>query len=188
MNINIDEKKRKILIIGLIGVVLLISDIFLVVLPLVRKSFSLKAQIVSIGKDMSSLDQQIHMLDTTNKKLQALKTERDSYERSLPKEEEIPALVGNLSAIAGKVGVDIIAVKPVRIESREGPGQEAVIFHEVPLEIFAKGGYHQMGKFINELETSGKYIEVKDMEITRDELMPRKHFSRILIATYILRE
>lgn len=181
------EQNRKVLIIGAGVIILLLLDLFLVFLPLVKKSFDLKSQIVSVKKNISTLNQQIVSLDATKKRLEILKNDQIMYETKFPKEEEVPALLGRLSTIAGKLGVEIIAVKPVKIELRGGADETVGLFHEVPIEISAKAGYHQIGQFINKLETLDKFIKIQDVEITPDRATPRRHFFRVLVLTYILK-
>ena len=182
-----DEQNRKILIIGISSVVLLAVDVFFVFIPLVNKSFDLKTQIISIKNNTASLDRQIAMLDNTRKRSEVLKAEQTRYKEFFPKEEEVPAILGDLSSIAGKLGVDIIAVKPVKLNSQQNTEKIANLFHEVPIEISAKGGYHHIAKFINKLETLDKFIEVKDLEIVANQTTPRRHFFRLLVSMYISR-
>lgn len=175
----IGEEKRKILIIALSSAALLALDIFFILRPICNKCADLKTQIVSVKNNINSLNQQISSMDNIKRQLEALRQEQSDYEKKFPKEEEIPALFDSLSNIALKSGVAIIAIKPSH------PAQEAV-FHEIPMEISAKGGYHQIGQFINKLETSDRFIEVKDIEIKQDNTTPRRHSLKLLVSTYIL--
>lgn len=181
------SQKRKVLVIGIGGIILLAVDIFFVFIPLLNKTFNLKSQIISMKENTAYLNRQISMLDATKKKLEILKADQIKYGEFFPKEEEVPVLFGNLSGIAGKLGVDIISVKPVKSDLGQDAEKTAGLFHEVPIEISAKGGYHQMGQFINKLETLDNFMEVKDLEITADKATPRRHFFRLLVSTYILR-
>lgn len=184
--LDISEANKKILIMVAGVVIALIFDIFFIFFPLVGKSYKLKAKIISSSKDLSYLKQQISSLDNIKKRLENLKTEQVKYGKGFPKEEEIPALLGNISTIAGKLGIEIIAVKPVRMAFQEEAKSVGELFREVLVEIYAKGGYHQMGQFINKLETLDKFMEIRDIEITADKNSPRRHFFRLLVATYIL--
>lgn len=187
MHIHIAEEKRKFLIIVLSGIVLFVLDIAFIVTPLINKTSDLKFQIIAIKKNISDLNKQISMLDAARKKLENLKSDQAVYEKRFPKEEEIPSLLESLSTIAARSSVDIIAVKPIKIETKEQMQETVGLFHEIPIEILARGGYHQLSQFINKLETLDRFIEVKDVEIAQDNTMPRRHFLKLLVSTYILR-
>lgn len=183
----ISVEKRKFLIISLTSAALLLLDILFILRPLINKAYDLKSQVVSIKNNIANLNKQISMLDSQTKKLGMLTTDKTNYEKKFPKEEEVPALLESLSTIAKRSSVDIIAVKPVKIEAKEQMEKIAGIFHEIPIEILAKGGYHQLGQFINRLENLDRFMEVIDIEIVRDNTTPRRHYLRLLVSTYILR-
>lgn len=181
------NQNKKLAAIGLIAAVLVIADIFFIFLPLLGKNFKIKTQILSLKKNTEALNRQFSDINGIKERLAAVKAERESYNLIFPKEEEVPVLLGGISAIAGKTSIDIIAVKPVKLENSRDTAESTAVFHEVPIEIFAKGGYHQIGQFINKLESLDKFVEIKDIEITADKATPRRHFFRLLVSTYVLR-
>ncbi|MCM8782156.1 MAG: type 4a pilus biogenesis protein PilO [Candidatus Omnitrophica bacterium] len=182
----ISAEQRKVLIIGLSSVILFLLDIFFVMAPLINKILDLNVQIVSIKKNISDLRRQVSMLDSMKQKLEALKLQDADYEKRFPKEEELPSLLESLSAIALKSNVVIVAVKPIRTEIEEQAAKGGCLFKEIPIEIVAKGGYHHLGNFINRLEMLDRFMEIKDIEIGRDETTSRRHNLRLLVSTYIL--
>lgn len=182
-----DARNKNIAVIAAVLAVALVIDVFFILLPLTAKNFRLKSQIVAIRKDMGLLSGQAADISSIKNRLEAAKIEQRECEKRLPKEDEVSVIIGGISAIAGKAGVEMIAVKPVKLDAAEKPSAEDKILHEVPIEIFAKGGYHQIGQFINKLESLDKFVEIKDIEITADKATPRRHFFRLLVSTYILR-
>ena len=184
--LHISEEKKKFLIIGILSAVLLFLDIFFVIRPLFHKSSDLKMRIVAVEKNIDDVTQNISTLPKTEKKLEDLKSEQALYEKSFPKEEEVPSLLESLSRVAASSSVDIIAIKPIKIEPNyieKNPKP----FHEIPIELQAKGGYHQIGQFINKLERLDRFMEVKDLKISQDNTTPRRHYLKLLLSTYILR-
>ena len=181
-----DARNKNIVVIGAAAAVVLLVDIFLILPPLTVLNFKLKAQIISIKKDADVLNRQFSDASAINNRLEAARNEQKECEKRLPKDEEVPVLLGGISAIAGKIGIEMIAVRPVKLETFGKAPESDTIFHAAPIEIFAKGGYHQIGQFINKLESLGKFVEIKDIEITADKATPRRHFFRLLVSTYIL--
>ena len=177
-------RNKKLLMLAGGCVLFLIVDIFFIFIPLTGKNFSLKRRIISVKNSIDSLNSDISKMGLADKRLEDLTAERAGYSKRFPKEEEVPALLGEISTIAGKLGIDIIAVKP--ITANKDVIEEGVLYRQVTVEISAKGGYHQLGQFINKLETYGRLIDVRNAEIIADSAMPRKHRIRLLIATYIL--
>ena len=184
----IPEEQRKFLIAVLSTVILLVVDIFLILRPLINKTSDLRTQASALTKDIAILNQQISMMDARKKKLEELKTQYANYEKRFPKaEEEIPSLLESLSTIAVKSDIAIIGIRPVKPVQTEQVEKIAALFNEIPIEILAKGGYHQLGSFINRLEALDRFMEIKDMEINRDAATPRSHSLRLMVSTYILK-
>lgn len=182
-----DSRNKNVVIIAAATAAVLLIDIFLILLPLTALNFKLKTQIINIKKDADALGRQAADVSTIKNRLEAAKNERKEYEKLLPREEDVPVLLGGISAIAGKIGIEMIAVRPVKLETAGKALETDTVFHEVPIEIFAKGGYHQIGQFINKLESLDKFVTIKDIEITADKATPRRHFFRLLVSTYILK-
>jgi len=188
MNIHILKKHKGLLIIGAGAIVVFLLDVFFIVTPLIKKVSDLRCKVIAVKSDISYMDRQLAMLSATLEKLDNLKAGRAMYEVYFPKEEEVPGLLGEISTMAGKLGVDIIAIKPVKLKAAADLLKaDERLYNEVPIEISAKGGYHQISQFINKIETYTKLVEVKDVEIFSDSAAPRKHFCRLLVSTYILK-
>lgn len=181
-----DARNKNALVIGAAAAVILLVDIFLILLPLTALNFKLKTQIISLKKETAALKKQAADINAIKNRLGAVKNEQKTYENLFPREEEVPALLGGISAVAGKIGVEMVAVRPVKLEPAQKTDAGA-IFQEVPVEIFAKGGYHQIGQFINRLESLDRFFEIKDIEIRVDKASPRKHFLKLVVTTYILK-
>ncbi|MBI4335272.1 MAG: type 4a pilus biogenesis protein PilO [Candidatus Omnitrophica bacterium] len=180
-------RNKKTLIAAAVAACLVVADVCCVFLPLLAKHSSLKARIAAVSGEMRDLNRRISEIEVTNKRFDALKAEFERYDKLFPKEERVPSLLGDISAIAGKLGVEIITIKPARQEAAGTDAARDALFREAPIEISAKGGFHQIGQFINRLETFDNFVEIRDIEITADRATPRRHFFRLLVSTYILK-
>lgn len=181
----ISEEQRKFLIIASAAVIFLVVDIFFILKPMFAKTWELNQRIGSINKDVDELKRKISTLDSAKGKLGALKSEYENYEKRFPKADEIPSLFETLSTIAVKSKVGIVAVRPMVAE--KGPAAKvSSLYQEIPIEIRAKGGYHQLGDFINKMEMLNRFMEVKDIEITREDAAAKRENLRLLVSTYIL--
>ncbi len=181
----ISEEQRKFLVIVGGSILILILDIFFIIKPLIGNMSNLQSQTGKLQASIGGLDQQISKLDSMNKKLEILKSDYALYGKKFPRDEEVPSLVQTISevAVASKVAISALKITEASGE-KEAPPSE--ILREVPIEINVKGGYHQLGSFINKLEALDKFLKIKNIEITYEGATPRKHNLRLLILTYTL--
>ena len=59
-------------------------------------------------------------------------------------------------------------------------------YTEFPILIEARAGYHQLGAFVNKLETMDRFIKITDIDIAGMEKDPRRHDIKMRIVTYVL--
>ena len=154
--------------------------------PLMKNMYNLQIQTGKMKKDINDLSQQVSKLAFLNDKLKNLKSDYALYGKIFPKEGELLSLVENISAIAK---ISKVAISALNLAEAGGDKQTAPagILREVPIDINVKGGYHQIGSFVNKLETMDKIIRIKSMEITYEDVTPKKHNLKLSVVTYMLK-
>ena len=181
----ISAEQRKFLIIVVSVIILLILDITFILSPLINMTFDLSSQVSSVKKNIANLNQQISKVDDTKKKLALLKDDYLIYGNKFPKAEEIPRLLETLSTIAAKSEINIVAIRPQSKASKKHKGKIAILFQEMPIQIIAQGGYHQIGSFINRLETLDRFLKVDDISLVQSGATGKMLRVTLLVSTYI---
>jgi type IV pilus assembly protein PilO len=149
-----------------------IGDIF-------AKMGETKAYLETIALNVARIDQFRH-------KVEAYKNKISSYEKRLPAEREIPALLEDLSNMAKTSGIKILSITPVVAPPREGRARKDQIYQEMPIMITAKSGYHELGQFLASLENASRLMKVVDIDIKANKATPRKHDVELVVSTFIL--
>ena len=101
----------------------------------------------------------------------------------LPAEQEIPKLLEDLSDMAKRANVKILGITPMASKQEAQPAE---IYQEIPILINAKSGYHELGKFLSDLENAGRFMKVADIKIKENKVSPKKHDVELLVLTYKL--
>jgi type IV pilus assembly protein PilO len=111
----------------------------------------------------------------------------ESYEKKLPAEQEIPALLENLSNMAKDSNIKIVGIVPAMSYFKDDKSvKKNPIYREIPILITAKSGYHELGNFLNRLENAGRFMKVVDIDIKANKTNPKKHDVELMVCTYIL--
>jgi type IV pilus assembly protein PilO len=114
-----------------------------------------------LAKDIDALRAKV---DKTDELVQA-------FEKRLPSKREIPTLLTQFEAMAKQVGVDVeLTTKPTTRDASKAT---------IPYGIVARGTFHQIASFINELERYERYLKVSELKIGEEE-------ARVCEATFIL--
>lgn len=138
----------------------------------------------NISSEVKAAERDVSKVDGLRKQVEASRDRIESYERTLPAGQEIPKLLSDLSDMAKRSGVKIVGITPLPPKDDKVPAQ--TIYQEIPILISAKSGYHELGKFISNLETSDRFMKVADISIKSNKASPKRHDVEILVLTYIL--
>lgn len=189
---EIDAKKIQELlsnkaVMQLAGAILVaILYLFFVFIPkakVVVKNFSqgreLKTKIVKTEKAWAMRTQIEQEIAQTNEKIQY-------YEKELPEKKEIPQVLRYLSDSARKLNVKITEIKPA--EKDEGLIQENLIYSSVPISLKAECGYHELGRFVSELESADRFMKISNIKIMTNAYNENRHYVRLTVITYVLRK
>jgi len=193
---DLARDKKKLAIAGVVLVFFLYADFSFVIAAQIKGLADLKQKIVSLRRDIESLNNDIKLIRTTASKASSLVTNK-----KLPLEKEIPSLMQNISAIANEFGVRIMQIdstkeatnlvkKGRRAKSKKGdksPAQKesqvSVSIVKIKLDMVAS--YHKLGNFINEIENAEKLCIVDELSIARDPSDPTKQKVNMVLKTYV---
>ncbi|MBN1526905.1 MAG: type 4a pilus biogenesis protein PilO [Candidatus Omnitrophica bacterium] len=158
----------------------------------------LKPQLVSIvtiaqkaartGSELKTARSDIAAIEQMKTRKTAYRDKIELYEKRLPVEQEIPSVLETLSAMAKNANMRIVSITPVALPAPKGPQKKAEkekIYQEIPISVSVKSGYHELGYFLSQLESSDRFMKVADISIRADKTSPRKNNVELLVLTYI---
>lgn len=85
--------------------------------------------------------------------------------------------------MANDTDVKIVAIKPQRSEKAE---QASDVYTELPIDIEATSGYHQLGYFINRLENADRFMKIKNLRIEASDDDVLKHDISLVVSAFVL--
>jgi len=125
---------------------------------------------------------------------QLLTQKIQSAQTVLPPEEEMPTLIEFLSDLAGQTGVKIKSIYPQRIlegvgvisSSSETPpaAETSQLYKEIPIQIDAIAGYHQLGTFLSRVESNARPMQLKTLRITNNPKEHLRHAMKVVLTAY----
>jgi Tfp pilus assembly protein PilO len=160
-------------------------------------NFIFKAQLKSLDKSRGEIISVKNKLDGFNKdfkSMQDLKSRQAlSPQKALPQakkvilESQFAGLLQDISKTANKNEVRILQLRPLRDTQNAGASQVKAVSGLTPLFILLDltGGYHNLGKFINDLENLQVFVGVKDLKIAPMEGNYLKQKAGLTLYTYV---
>jgi type IV pilus assembly protein PilO len=186
MAIDFKDKRQLALIAAVAGLAVVYLYVNFLLLPQIRGVVKSYAKAKKVETDVKTAKRDISEIAELKKQVAQSRGKIESYESMLPAEQEVPKLLEDLSTIAKESNVKILGITPLpaRQESRS-PGQ---IYQETPILINARSGYHELGRFLSQLENSSRFMKVVDIDIKADRSSSKRHDVELLVLTYVLLE
>ncbi len=184
-------KKNEILALtALIGAIILVGYFLLFLNPMLSKLSDLSRKVSKLQSDLNIADLSIGGMPKLEKEIMELKSKAMDYINKLPKEEELPALLENLSTMAQNTDIKITKISPIKdTEAATDPKTaKSIIYQEKGISINAQCGYHQLGTFISEMEDAERFMEIFDITVESVKTTPKRHNVQLIVKTFILKD
>jgi Tfp pilus assembly protein PilO len=178
------NQKQLIVLFGLVALTLLIVYANFILIPQVSGLFGSVVRMGKAGADLKNATADVSRIDDMRGAMTSYREKVERYEKMLPAEQEIPSLLENLSSMAKSSGVKIVGITPV--SSREESRAKKQVYKEIPIQISAKSGYHELGIFLAGLENADRFMKVSDIQIKSNSGSPKKHDVELMVLTYVL--
>lgn len=180
-------EKEKTLLVILAGAIVLVAYFYFLIKPAIGDLQELMPKVSKLKNDLAMAKTLALNRPAIEKRREELKAKIDKYEKIFPREREIPRLLENLSDIAKASSVKIKGIRPITSRGY-GSGEESKIYQAIPIEVIALSGYHELGRFLQKLETGERFIKLKDLSIRANPTGGKRHEVMLIAETFILRE
>ena len=157
---NMTKREQTLIAIGAAAVLLLGAYWYFLYKPKSAEMTVMQAHVDSLDKK-----NQQAKADIAQGSLQKLKAQAVEYEQSLkvmrqlvPRSNEVPALLEDISTAARRVGLDLASVEPMPVL----PGEQ---FDTYRYKLGVIGGYHPVGQFLSNVGSLNRIIAPVTMAI-----------------------
>lgn len=182
------REQRTVLLVGVLALGILWLYTASIITPLMREASTLGQQVRSAREELRAMERA-----TANEVM--LRQQHRNVERAvlslrelLPSDEELPTSIEFLSELARQSNLKIQAIFPQRREDSEPapstPAADVSAYTEVPIQIDALAGYHQLGSFISLIESSQRPMRLSSLRVSSNPKEPRWHLVKLVIDVY----
>lgn len=179
-----DPKVQRTIVISLFGLIALVAYILLMFLPQAVYDINMVGKTLKMRSDLKEAGSLISEKETLKKKATEYKNKIEVYEKKLPAQREIPNLLENLSKMARNANITIVGITPVTLKSQKE--KTVQVYQEIPILITARSGYHELGRFLSNLENGDRFMKVVGINIKTNAATPKKHDIDLTVHTYVL--
>lgn len=176
-------KLRQLWLLTALGsLVVLAAGYFFLVAPKNTQAAELRDETETQLQANRQLESQIAMLNKQAKNLPAQQAKLAKFNRLIPSNPALPALIRALSDAADNAGVELVALNPKLPEYAKGldaktrtelpgkvPAPSGTVLVDIPVELKLIGTYSQMTQFFTEIEELNRALLVSGFNIQRSK-------------------
>ena len=181
-----DKQKKILLVIWCAGIVYL--DASFVMKQQLVFSNKLSSQVIKYKSDTAKFEKDLLEMRKIKSNPAQMNVKTKGI-RKIINESEVGDLLQNISDLANKLDIKILQMRPMKdgtAQPEKVPGLERFIPLTVTLDTVCD--YHQLGKFINSLETGDIYIKISEIKISAQQSEYFKQKADLIIKTYVKKQ
>jgi len=152
------ETKFKLILAVVILLLPLVVFYFAFYQPNVEKLAGLDKQKISLEKKLRQVKKKAQNRARLQQELNEVIAVFEETSKLLPKEQEIPQLLKDISALGRNAGLDFLAFKPGRDVPKD-------FYAEIPVSINVNGPYHNMGFFLDQVSKLERIVTVDNISL-----------------------
>lgn len=132
--------------------------------PNVTKIKSLEGQSAKLADEIKNLREKERNLPMIKEQVAKIEEEFDRAAQMLPKEQEIPSLLKDISALGQNAGLDFLTFVP-------RPEIPKDYYNEIPVDITIRGPYHSVGFFFDQISKLDRIVSVSEIKMGSPQLV-----------------
>lgn len=166
------EKRIKIAIFAVIAILPIVVFFFVFFQPNSTTIKSLTAKekssmdAVQLAKTKASHEQKFE------EEVEQSRLEFEIKSALLPKEQEIPKLLTDISALGRNAGLEFLSFKPLAVKPKD-------FYSEIPISIKIRGPYHNVGFFFDQINKLERIVSVSNVKLAS----PKKEDGEMVLTS-----
>jgi len=181
---SVNEKNPYYLVIGVLVAVLLL-DYFLIMQFQLDALRTLGPRILQIKSDVTLYEQNKGRVEKYKETIADLDRKMDSLRNRIKTTEDISAVLEGISRMANENKVFVEQVLPeIDLDDPVLKNDQGRYFL-LPIRVAARGGYHQFGHFLNDLEERGTLMQMHHLRMTADPQQSRQHLINMILEAVV---
>jgi len=164
------EKRIKIVILIAVFLIPVLLFYFAIYGPQTEKIVQLQKQVDAVGEEVKIARKTARDLPKYQKEFEEVQKEFNATAVLLPKSQEIPNLLRNISDLGKGAGLDFLKFVP-------GVEIPKDFYAEIPIDITIIGPYHNLGSFLDKVSKLERIVTVNNINVDK----PEKEGTEILL-------
>jgi Tfp pilus assembly protein PilO len=159
------ERKYWNIVLAVFLLLIMLVDYMLLMRPQIGTLSKLNPEIKVLSDNLKRTKNDIERITQYKDQVQALKKSVEELKTRVRSKQETSFIIEKISRIAHKHNVKIDQIMPNFLKQEVTLASEDRTYYDLPIMIEARSGYHDFGRFINEVEKEETFLEVRGLTV-----------------------
>lgn len=174
------QDRRRVLLLSVLAVLLVWGYYGYILTPLWRRVSEVSTQTRLAKQQLRDIEQALIQEPQLHQQRRQLEDRMAHLRTAILTEDELPTMMEHLTTLAGQSGVKIQLISPQRA------GAPRASYQEIPIQIEALAGFHQLGTFLSRVELGTQPIEVRSLRVSENPKLLRRHLVKLTVIAYAM--
>ena len=165
---KIDEKNRHYFLIGALLFIFLL-DYFILMRPQLVTLTKINPEIKLLSQDLEKAQGDIQKLSFYQGEVKRLESQLAQTSQTIKSKEEVSIILEQISRMADQNNILVDKIMPSLEEQKVLLEDKKRTYYALPILVQAKSGYHDFGRFLNQLEKNDLFLYVTSFSIIAGE-------------------
>ena len=198
MTALIARQRERLRLGGAIAIALAFFGVFYLVAlkPFMATVSALGQEVQTTNVKLQYIQQGIAQEPKIREELKELTASLHTLRASMPSEKQLPSVIERLSDMANESGVKIQTIFPQRESEKSSSTSsepshaspsaedEAKLYKEIPIQIEALAGFHQLGNFLYRMEGGSQPIQLRSLRMTTNTKDMHLHTIKMVLGAF----
>jgi len=181
---KINEKNPHYIIAGILALILVV-DYFGVMQFQIGTLSSLNPKIRDLSQEVKATKSNIQRMPQYQKEVRDLEQRIADINDKMKPRAGVPLILENISRVASKNGVQVEQLMPDTAVDQPVAKNKDGFFYKIPIVVEARSGYHQFGRFLNELEREEVFLSIPEFTIAAAGNEAAQHAIKLTIHAIV---
>jgi len=181
---KLDPKYRYAVFGGALLLVFLLNYLLLL-RPLLGSLNKMSTSTTELKQNLQSVKNDIARIDQNRAQLEKIRSQVDEVKIKIRSKQEVPLILEDISKIASHNSVKIDQLMPLKDQQEVLAKNETVKYYSLPILIQVRSSYHDLGRFLAQLEADKIFYSLASFSITANPQEKTHHVVQLTIKSVI---
>ena len=179
------SEKNRYYILGAILIAMILVNYFLPMRWMLKRFSEINPKASTLLKNLHQAKRDIRSQEKYRMQVAQLREQMKKAGSQILSKDEIPTILEEITMLAQQSRIKVNQIMPLKEYQKLAFTNDEGKFLSLPISLNLRGGYHDIGRFLNRMEKDKIFMSVTDFEIAASGDDPIRHTVSMTVKTFI---